>query len=242
MVKGTEQEAADQSLEEVLEASVLPRRAARIEQVLAARTRQLVVVVENLHDSHNLSAVLRSAEGFGVQEIHVIEAEAPLEISPNVSQGCHKWLELHRYPDVQSCVDSLRARGFALWAAALGRESVSLTDIDFGRPTALVLGNERLGLSEELIRACDGIYTIPMSGFVESFNISVAAAISMFYATLPATVHGGGAARGLAPEDSDALRHRWLGLSVKQRGRIRRALAQMGESPSTGVFSAQEQE
>ncbi len=209
---------------EVMSRSILPRRMQRLEQVVAGRTRRLVVVLENLHDSHNLSAVLRSAEGFGVQEVHVVETGGPLEIAPKITQGCHKWLDIYSYPDAASCVDHLHARGFELWAAALEPGAASLTDIDFSRPVALVLGNEKLGLTRELLDLCDHVYRIPMRGFVQSFNISVAAAISLFYATLPSTVTGGGVEPGLEPEEAARLRERWLALSVKQRDRIQEAL------------------
>jgi len=211
-------------LDDIIQAAVLPPRVERIDQVLAGRTRDLVVVLENLEDSHNLSAVLRSADGFGVQEVHVVETRGPLEISRKVTQGCHKWLELTRHEDPLSCLDRLHARGFQLWAAALDPHAIPLTSIDFSRPTALVFGNEREGLTPALASRCDGSYIIPMRGFSQSFNVSVAAAISLFYATLPREVCGGGVAGRLLPEDRDEIRRQWLSLSVKKGKRIERAL------------------
>ena len=219
-----EAEPADLGVEEVIEASLLPPRRARIEEVLAGRTRRLVVVLETLEDGHNLSAILRSAEGFGVQEVHVVESGGPLEISPKVSQGCHKWLDIHHHADAMACVDHLHGRGYELWAAALDPRSVPLYQIDFSKPIALVFGNEHAGISPPLLCRCDGCYRIPMRGFVQSFNVSVAAAMSLFFATLPATVHGGGISGGLEARDAEMLRRRWRGLSVKQIARIRQAL------------------
>lgn len=210
----------EQRMGAIVEQTVGPDRRERIDEVLAGRTRELIVVVENLQDRHNLSAVLRSAEGFGVQEVHVVETEGALEIAPKVTQGCHKWLDVLRHPDARSCVDHLHGRGFELWAATLGPDTISLTDIDFGRRVALVLGNESLGLTPELIDLCDGSYRIPMRGFVQSFNISVAAAVSIFYATLPGDVHGGGVPIGLPEADHADLRQRWMEQSVKQVARI----------------------
>ena len=225
-------------LDDVVQAAVLAPRRARIDQVLAARTRSLALVLENIHDSHNLSAVLRSAEGFGVQEVHVIETSGPLEVSSKITQGCHKWLDLVPHPDAQTCVQHLRARGYELWAATLDPSGVSLTEVPFGRPLALVLGNESLGISSELLRLCNGRFRIAMSGFVQSFNLSVAAAITLFYATLPAKVYGGGVPRGLLPDDEADLRRRWLALSIKQGPRIRQALAALGEAGSTAGSAA----
>jgi len=218
----------DHAIDEICATSVLSSRRSRIDGVLAGRTRKLVVVLENLTDSHNLSAAIRSAEGFGIQEIHVVETGGPLEISPRVTQGCHKWLELHGHPTALACVDHLHERGYRLWAAALEPNAVALHEIDFRQPTALVFGNEKLGLSRQLLSRCDGCYRIPMRGFSQSFNVSVAAAVSLFYATLPADVHGGGVAPGLPLEDEHELRQHWLGLSVKQYGRIRQALDAQG--------------
>jgi len=219
--------------EAIVSYAVLPARRERIERVLAGRTRRLVIVVENLQDRHNLSAVMRSAEGFGLQEVHVVWSDGPLQTNAKVTQGCHKWLDVVSHPDAASCVAHLRGRGYQLWAAALAEGARSLTEIDFSGPVALVLGNESLGLSPAMQDACDGVYVIPMRGFVQSFNISVAAAVSLFYATLPAAIRGGGVEPDLPPQDVVALRKRWLELSVKQGPRIRALLEQAdGESPA----------
>lgn len=225
-------DAADRSpdFDEVVRTAVLGQRRERIEGVLAGRTRGVVVVVENLQDSHNLSAVLRSAEGFGVHEVHVIDTDGPWTVNRRVTQGCDKWLDVTTHRDALGCVEQLRQRGYRLWAAALAEGARSLTEIDFSEPVALVLGNEACGLTPALQAACDGVYTIPMRGFVESFNISVAAAISLFFATLPDTVRGGGVRAGLDPEDASAVRRRWLELSVKQSSRIRAALDPPGDA------------
>ena len=157
---------------------VSEERKARIARVLGARLGQLTVVLENLHDPHNGAAALRSVEGFGLSELHVVEGTEPFRFSSKVSQGCEKWVAIARHRSFAACAAALHERGFRLHAALPGA-ATALEEIDVGVPTALCIGNEHAGLTPEAIAACDGAYAIPMAGFTQSFNLSVSVALSV---------------------------------------------------------------
>jgi tRNA (guanosine-2'-O-)-methyltransferase len=198
-------------------ALLLGRRAQRIDRVVAERLGSLTLVLEGVHDPHNLAAVLRTAEGLGLQEVHVLEA--PIGFRPNskITQGADKWLDVVRHRSVGLCVEALRARGFLLFASLLAEESQPLERLPFDRKLALVFGNEHEGVSKELAAACDGSFKIPMYGFTQSFNISVAAAIAL-HAGVEAARRGGGG--HLPPRERAALRARFYSLAVKQGRRL----------------------
>jgi len=158
-----------------------PRRIERIRQVAQSRLGGLTAVLENVRDPHNVSAVLRSAEGFGLRTVHVICPEGKPELSKRVTQGCHKWLDIRYYSDSATCLQQLRGDGFRLYAAEPEGGSRDLRDMEFTRPTALVFGSEHDGLSDEARALCDESFVISMCGFSQSFNVSVAVAISIFW-------------------------------------------------------------
>jgi len=170
-------------IQQLIRGALRPQRWQRMEQVLAARLGHVRLVVENVHDPHNLSAVLRSAEALGVQHVHVVEAATGFSLSRRISRGAHKWLTVHRYRDFGECADELRDAGFRLYAAMLRPDAVPLETLPVIDPLALVLGNEHDGVSAAAVAACDGCFTIPMAGFVQSLNISVAAAVSLYSVT-----------------------------------------------------------
>jgi tRNA (guanosine-2'-O-)-methyltransferase len=190
-------------------------RQARIEAVLAARLAGLTVVIENLHDPHNGAAALRSVEGFGLTELHVVEATEPFRFSSKVTQGCEKWVSIVRYPTFAACAAALHARGFALYAAlppTAGHPTVDVAEIDVAQKTALVFGNEHAGLTPEAAGMCDGRFSIPMTGMTGSFNLSVSVALSVFdCARRRRAAVGGGDLDEVARA---ALRARWYELSV----------------------------
>jgi len=157
-------------------------RRGRIDAVIDARLAGLTVVIENLHDPRNGAAVLRSAEAFGIQAVHVVEAAERFRFSPAVSQGCEKWLDVRRHPTFASAQAALGGAGFALYAAVPGA-AVALEDLDFARPAAVVVGNEHAGLSAAAQQAADVCFSIPMAGMTRSFNLSVAAAVMLARAT-----------------------------------------------------------
>ena len=159
-----------------LEPFLVDGRRERIDAVIDARLAGLTVVIENLHDPHNGAAVLRSAEAFGLQTVHVVETAERFRFSSDVSQGCEKWLDVERHPTFAAAVNRLRAGGFALYAAAPEAEA-SWEELDFSRPAAIVVGNEHAGLTAEALAAVDVRFRIPMAGMTRSLNLSVAAAL-----------------------------------------------------------------
>jgi tRNA (guanosine-2'-O-)-methyltransferase len=155
---------------------LLDDRRARIDAAVAARLGGLRVVIENLHDPHNGAAVLRSAEAFGIQRVDVIESFEPFRFSSTVTQGCEKWLDVVRHPTLDKGVEALRRDDFVIYAAVPGAEA-SVEDLDFGRPAAVMVGNEHEGLTGAAIDAADRTFSIPMAGLTASLNLSVATAL-----------------------------------------------------------------
>ncbi len=149
----------------------------KIDRVAAARLRGLVVVLENLHDPHNGAAALRSCEAVGVAEVHVVGAS--FSFSERVTQGCDKWLDLPRHESIERCAAELKERGFKLYAAVPGAR-VSLEELDAVTPAAFLIGNERDGLTPAARAACDVEFAIPMRGFSQSVNLSVATALCVY--------------------------------------------------------------
>lgn len=199
---------------------LLDTRKERIEEVLAKRTRTLAVVLDRLEDTFNMAAVLRTCEAMGVQEIHVIEnPKVRFRPNPKVTQGCDKWLEVRVYPDFAACRAALKARGFELWASAVGEGSQSLFSMCFDRKLALIFGNERFGVSKEVLDGSDATFWIPMRGFTRSLNISAAASASLTHAIAWRLEHRGEQG-DLSPEELAELRASFQLLAVKQRGRI----------------------
>jgi tRNA (guanosine-2'-O-)-methyltransferase len=162
---------------------ILPERLQRMYEVLQKRTRYVTVLTEAVDDPHNQAAVLRTAEAFGVQDVYVVTGKAPFQPSPLVTRHADKWLTLYQKPDIITAIRDLQAKGYQVYASYLGEGTIPLSDIDVSRPTALLFGNEHSGVSQEALRAADATFMIPMYGFVQSFNISVAAALSLYDVT-----------------------------------------------------------
>ena len=156
-------------------------RRERIDATIDARLMGLTLLIENLHDPHNGAAVLRSAEAFGLQTVHVVEAGEKFRFSSDVSQGCEKWLDVERHPTFGAARTRLHAAGFVLYAA-VPDAGLSLGELDFSRPAAVVIGNEHAGLSDDARAGADARFAIPMAGMTRSLNLSVAAALIAFHA------------------------------------------------------------
>lgn len=154
-------------------------RLARIAAVAAGRTRTIVPVTEGLYDRGNVSAVVRSAEALGYQCVHVIDNAKHYKEARRVTQGAEKWVDVLEWPDTGPCLAALKAQGYRLAVAHL-EGAVPLRELDPAAKTALLLGNEHAGPSAEALAAADVRVVIPMSGFTQSFNISVAAALCLY--------------------------------------------------------------
>jgi tRNA (guanosine-2'-O-)-methyltransferase len=163
---------------EALSPVVTPERLQRIEEVVGSRTDDLVLVLDGIEDPHNSSAALRSADAFGVQSVHVIVGEHGFRASRGVSKGTHRWLDVVRYESAQACARRLKQDGYAIYVAAMGAETQP-EDLHHRSRLAVVFGNEHRGVSPDMQSFADGTFSIPMRGFVESLNVSVAAAITM---------------------------------------------------------------
>jgi tRNA (guanosine-2'-O-)-methyltransferase len=149
----------------------------KIDRIAAARLGGLVVVLENLHDPHNGGAALRSCEAVGVREVRIVGAS--FRASERVTQGCDKWLDLVRDASIEDCVAALERRGMRLYAAVPGA-ATALEELDPLAPAAFLIGNERDGLSAAARAACDVEFAIPMRGFSQSMNLSVATALCVY--------------------------------------------------------------
>lgn len=158
-------------------------RTGRMEKTLAHRQPGLVLVVENVHDQHNLGAILRSCDATGIMRVMMVYyIESPPEIGKTSASGALKWLHFERFRSIQSCYDVLKKDGFQILATKIEPSAKELYSYDLSVPTAIVMGNEHRGISQEAADGADGLIYIPMKGMVESVNVSVAAAICLFEA------------------------------------------------------------
>ena len=161
------------------------RRQARVDAVLSRRQPGITVVLEDVHDPHNAAAVLRSCDAVGVLDVHLVyvDDEPPRKAFNRASSGsAAKWVRTHFHDSIEDCYTALRALGFQILTTALREDMHDLYDVDFISPTALVFGNEKRGASEKAVNLADGTVGIPMQGMVESLNISVACAVSLYEA------------------------------------------------------------
>ena len=175
------QELSAQAVIDLIRPLLTSERCARLEAVVASRSFSLVPVLENIYDFGNISAVMRSSEAFGFARVHLVTAPgARFKAANRVTKGAEKWLdvEIHRSPS--DCVRQLKQSGFQVYATHL-EAARPIAEIDFTRPTAVVFGNEKDGVSPEMLELVDGRFIIPMQGFSQSFNISVAAAIALYH-------------------------------------------------------------
>src|SRR5215212_10115441 len=150
------------------------RRQARIRSVLARRQPDLTVVLENVHDPHNVSAILRSCDGVGVLQAHAvysIEEPPPVAFARQTSASAAKWVEVERHDSLADCYKRLREEGFSILVTSIGPDARPLYDWDLEQPIALVLGNEMRGVSSEARTMADGAIEIPMAGMVQSLNV-----------------------------------------------------------------------
>ena len=158
-----------------------PRRLARAEAVLAARVRRIVLVLEDTHDRHNISAALRTCEAFGVQDVHlVLESALPIDINPEVTIEADRWLTIHRHAGAERALQHLRGRGYRICVSQLAADAVPLPELPRDARAAYVFGNERVGVSPLWLEQADARFVIPTSGFTGSLNLSVAVALTFY--------------------------------------------------------------
>lgn len=188
------------------------RRQGRVAGVLARRQPDLTVVLENVHDPHNVSAVLRSCDAVGVLRVHTVYTgeERPEGFARTSSASAAKWVDAVHHESVADCYAALRATGFAIVATAVQAGSTDLYDLDLTRPTALVFGNEQRGASQDAVAGADALCVIPMMGMVQSLNISVACAVTLYEALRQRRGAGAYASPKLPADTLAALEADWL--------------------------------
>ena len=155
----------------------------KIIDVVNARQPSLRVVIENVHDPHNVSAIFRTCDAVGVPKVSLLYTyeEFP-KISKVTSASAFKWVEKEKFKNTKECYDELRKQGFKIYASLLNKNAINLYDIDLTEKVAIVMGNESRGVSEEAAELADECYYIPMRGMIQSLNVSVAAAVTLYEA------------------------------------------------------------
>ncbi|ANI88738.1 RNA methyltransferase [Arachidicoccus ginsenosidimutans] len=160
----------------------------KLTRVLNHRQTDIAVVFENVEDPHNISAVLRTCESVGIQDVYILNHTIPphpkfgKELGTRSSSSAWKWVSIHYFENLQECISSLKNENFTLMATHLSAAAVDLYEIDFTQKIALIFGNERKGVTEEMLQHCDGNFIVPQVGIIQSLNISVACAISIYEA------------------------------------------------------------
>ena len=173
----------NQHLIKYLEACVTEERKEIFQKVIKDRTRHFTVILEDLYQKHNTSAITRSCDVFGIQDMHIIENKYSTYMSNQVGKGSQKWMTFHRYNEkthnTQDCIDAVKAKGYQVIATTPHESSEFVADFDVTKKTAFVFGVEKEGVSDMMMDQADGYLKVPMYGFTESLNVSVAAAIAM---------------------------------------------------------------
>ncbi len=202
--------------------SLTERRRERVERVLGQRLASVVVVVEAVRRRHNTSAILRSAESFGLHEVHLITGD--FRPSKGAARGAERWLELHRHPTTTAALSGLKARGFQVWIADPVEGALPPSEVPVDRPVAVLFGSEIRGVSDEARGLADGVLAVPMRGLTESMNVSAAAAlvINTLAERRRAWIGGG----DLEPERREAFYQRWLATEAEAEIGMR---AQVGD-------------
>ncbi len=188
-----------------------PERTQKLLTVLAKRQPALTVVLENVFDPHNISAVMRTCDAVGIQDVYVLNTKmAPhKKWGAKSSSSAHKWLTIHQFTDVQLCFATLRKKYSLILTTHLSSDAISLYEINFTNSIALVFGNEHDGVSEDIRAYADGNFVIPQVGIIQSLNISVACAVSLYEAFRQKNSAGHYNEQQLTPEQFQHLKNDW---------------------------------
>ena len=186
------------------------QRRQKIDSVLSQRQPDLTVLAERLHKPRNFSAIVRTCDAIGINQVHAVPGDEGLAIHWNTSQGAEKWVKVEPHADLATACAHLRQQGFQLVAAHLSAEAKDYRELDYTRPTALVVGTELFGVSEQALSLSDTQVMIPMKGMTQSLNVSVACAIVLYEAMRQREAAGLYGERHLAAEIRDRQRFQWL--------------------------------
>jgi len=195
----------------VTEGIMTPQREQRITNVLDKRQEGLTIVLENVFDPHNISAVMRTCDAVGVQDIYILNTRIPRhkKWGAKSSSSAAQWLSIHQYTDAEACFADLRRRADRIFTTHLSGDAVSLYGMDLTGKIALVFGNEHSGVSDEIRALSDGNFIIPQVGIIKSLNISVACAVTLYEAFRQKHAAGQYDHRGLAPDRYNQLLKEW---------------------------------
>lgn len=196
-----------------LETFITESRRDNFLRILQQRTKHFTIAMEDVFQMHNTSAVMRTCEVFGIQELNVIEERYGKKIDKEIAMGAQKWVDINRFNTIGSCIDDLKAKGYQIIATTPHENDCLLDDFDITKPAALFFGTERNGLSEEVINNADSFLKVPMYGFTESLNISVCAAIIM--QNLSTRLRKSGIAWQLTEDEILEKRIDWTRKSIK---------------------------
>lgn len=161
---------------------MIPRRYERLKTVLNQRQPDLTVLMENVHKPHNLSAIIRTCDAVGVAEVHAVNRHSDTLTYSQVAQGSEKWVKLHFHADILTAIKHLQQKKHRVYAAHLSDGAIDYRQVDYTKPTAILLGTEKWGVTKEAANLVDGHIVIPMQGMVQSLNVSVANAVVLFEA------------------------------------------------------------
>jgi len=209
---------SDKDLTTYLQQFVSDTRRSKFEDVLNFRTRHITIALEDLYQPHNASAVLRSCDIFGVQDIHIIENKHAYTLNKDVAMGSPKWLNLHKYRHTDNntldCITKLKEKGYRIVATSPHPNGYELKDLPVDKPLALFFGTELTGISDTVREHADEFVMIPMYGFTESFNISVSAALCLH--SLVSKLHQTDVDWHLTEAEKEVLRLHWLRKSINK--------------------------
>lgn len=188
-----------------------PERTERLESVLNKRQPDLTVVLENVFDPHNISAVMRTCDAVGIQDIYILNNKIPphKKWGAKSSSSAAKWLSIHQFTDVEKCFAELRKHYKKIYTTHLSTDAVSLYELNLTEPVALVFGNEHSGVSDEIIAMADGNFIIPQVGIIKSLNISVACAVTLYEAFRQKNKAGHFNQSRLEDQQMQTLRTQW---------------------------------
>ncbi|WP_400079582.1 TrmH family RNA methyltransferase [Winogradskyella sp. R77965] len=173
----------DLKLLEYLQTYLTDNRRERFQNVLAQRTKHFTVATEDVYQLHNTSAVIRSCDVFGIQEVNIVEEVNSKRIDREIAMGAQKWVDLNRYHTTKGCIEDLKQNGYQIVATSPHAQDSDLIDFDITKKSCFFFGRETEGLSQQVIDNADCFLKIPMVGFTESLNISVSAAIILQHVT-----------------------------------------------------------
>lgn len=226
----------DHQLYEQLAQFISPNKRALFDRIAPLRTRHVTIVLEDIYQSQNASAVVRTSDLVGLQDIHVIENRNAYQLNPDVTLGSSKWVDVHRYRthanNSIACIEALKKKGYRVIATSPRSPEITPDTIDLDKPMAFCFGTELTGLSEEMMNAADEHLLIPMFGFTESYNISVSAAITLY--TVMQRLRASSIDWRLPEDAVNALKLSWARKMVHSAGHLEERLRRDAQAREQG--------